>query len=81
MTVDRISKDGLVTISSVEVDGRNYDLPPWIPEADFVAGLRSGDDDNGLSGQRSETLTLTPFTTLRSSTSSGRCRSTRLASL
>lgn len=49
MTVERTSPDGVVTIKELTVDGNTYDLPPWIKEADFIAGVKSNDDDNALS--------------------------------
>jgi hypothetical protein len=42
MSVSRISPDGAKTVEQVTVDGKNYDLPPWVEEDDFVASLKSG---------------------------------------
>lgn len=49
MTVARVSKDAAITIKSILIEGKLYDLPHWIPEEEFIAGVRSDDDDNPLS--------------------------------
>ena len=48
MAVSRTSPDGAVSIERVDVDGRSYDLPPSMTEAEFREGLASGDDENPL---------------------------------
>jgi len=49
MTVARTSKDGVITVAEVTIDGKQYDLPSWLTEEDFAAGLRSTKDDDALS--------------------------------
>lgn len=54
--VNRTAKDGRTTVEAVELDGRTYDLPPWLSVEEFTTGLRSNDPGDPLSTLSSLTL-------------------------
>lgn len=56
MTVSYTSPNGETTVEVITVDGKQYDLPPWIEEDDFCAGVQSTDNTNALSSLTSCTL-------------------------
>lgn len=49
MTISYTAPDGTLTVEQVTVNGKTYDLPPWLDEKTFTEGVTSNDNTEPLS--------------------------------